>query len=338
MISLATVAGEGFLLILTLIIIITLATCLVKVYTRSSPRPKRSESYNKLWVNGNKNSGGFPKTRFQLSNTDSRDEDEDEDFCPSQQPPSSTIQTKLPSISRQEEIVENVAYPSLTFASIKNERKKDEEETQDGEVSIEVEKEHPLDMEDQVSGEYGDSFEEEEDEEEESEGGTARDEKIPITPPPYPPNLDHFEEIYDVANHGPRHICKSTHVKESASPDEQDTVTQPPNEGAMVAMVTQGEDYDTVLNHRIKKPRDIEDVEVIYDVVVNQLSTRKESVSKVSPPQPPVDAYAMCTIRPISELPISTSEPYETLPVSTNEAYEPHEAAEWECRAYDSVV
>lgn len=81
--------------------------------------------------------------------------------------------------------------------------------------------------------------------------------------------------------------------------------------------------YDDIkMNRKIRKPRNIEDVEEIYDVVVDQLSTRKESVgSKIT-------AYAMYTVpaTTMSELPTTVNMSYEAgdgVEVGMNLAYLP---------------
>ena len=70
-------------------------------------------------------------------------------------------------------------------------------------------------------------------------------------------------------------------------------VTKTPQEGKIP-------EYATVaMNRKTKKPRNVKAVEGIYDVVVNQLATRKASSSTPSHVEP----YAVCTLPALSKVP-----------------------------------
>ena len=370
--SLVTVSGEAFL---CLVIIIVLGICLVRAPRH---RPKHAESYNNLWVHTRNNYGGLA---FGMSDMEPRDDDEDEeDSSPNTQPPDKNLSTSrqaenvdsfvLPGLTfasaRSEEekeeerqVVENMVFPALTFASTT----KEEDKRQDGDggvldqVSVEVEeqeepgKEGFLGYTGQTTMESADSSdfceeeeeEEEEDEEqvaeaEENEVGAAFQQNSSTTYPKKQNDLSHIEEIYaEVSRHTPREKVKASDSNERS--EEEATGIQPPQ---VVVPQTGAEYDDVVLNRRIKKPKNIEDVEEIYDVVVNQLTMRKDSTSTASSHSKALHskAYAVYTIPAAYEFPISTNKAYapsDNVTVSTNEAYKPFDAVKRECHAYDSV-
>ena len=352
MISLLTVSGGALLILLTLITITILAIRLLKV---SIKRPKHSESYDQLWVRTANNSGGFPtSSAFGMSNImGTREDDEDEEDCsPSSQPPNKSLETRLVSTSRQVDNMEGVVFPSLTFMTTKHVEEKEEDRENGGglpgQVSPGVETEEPRDGEclgdatSQTTVESAESSEycEEEIEEEESENevGTVSLQTVPIT---RQDNLGYVEEILYAEVHCPRKkVDKRSDPKEAES-ENDDTMTQPPQQqsAAVAAAVPESREYDDIVSsdRRIKKPRNIEDVEEIYDVVVNQLATRKDSTST---PTPRVKAYAVYTVPAPYEVPISTNEAYapsENVPVLTNAAYKTCEEVKSEGHAYDSV-
>ena len=334
-ISLVTASGGAFLLLLTLITITILAVRLLRV---SITRPKRSKSYDQLWVRTGNNSGGFPtSSAFGMSNImGTREDDEDEEDCsPSSQPPNKSLETRIASTSRQVENMEGIVFPSLTFVTTKH-VEEEEEDRKDGgclpgQVSLGVETEVPRYGEclgDQNTVESAESSEycEEEVEEEESENEEVGTVSLQTVPIPRQDSLGPIEEIYDeVSSHGPR---KKVDKRSDPKSENDDTMTQPPQQSAAVDATVpgSGEDDDIVLSdRRIKKPRNIEEVEEIYDVVVNQLATRKDSTSTLISR---VKAYAVVTVPAPYELPVPTNEAYapnEYVPVSTNEAYAPNE-------------
>ena len=374
--SLVTVSGEAFLLILCLVIIIVLGICLVRAPRH---RPKHAESYNNLWVHMRNNYGGLA---FGMSDMEPRDDDEDEeDSSPNTQPPDKCLSTSrqaenidsfvLPGLTfasaRSEEekeeerqVVENMVFPALTFASTT----KEEDKRQDGDggvldqVSVEVEEQEEPGKEGflgddvtgqttMVSADSSDYCEEEEEEEEDEEQVTEMEEKDvsvafqqnpPTTYPKKQNDLSHIEEIYaEVSRHTPREKVKASDSDERS--EEEATGLQPPQ---VVVPQTGAEYDDVVLNRRIKKPKNIEDVEEIYDVVVNQLTTRKDSTSTASSHSKALHskAYAVYTIPAAYEFPISTNKAYapsDNVTVSTNEAYKPFDAVKRECHTYDSV-
>jgi hypothetical protein len=333
-ISQGTASGGAFLLLLTLITITILAVCLLRV---SITRPKRSKSYDQLWVRTGNNSGGFPtSSAFGMSNImGTREDDEDEEDCsPSSQPPNKSLETRIASTSRQVENMEGIVFPSLTFVTTKH-VEEEEEDRKDGgclpgQVSLGVETEVPRcgeclgDATSQNTVESAESSEycEEEVEEEESENEEVGTVSLQTVPIPRQDNLGHIEEIYDeVLSHGPR---KKVDKRSDPKSENDDTMTQPPQQSAAVdATVPESGEYDDIVlsDRRIKKPRNVEEVEEIYDVVVNQLATRKDSTSTLISR---VKAYAVVTVPAPYELPVPTNEAYalsENVPVSTNEAY-----------------
>ena len=75
--------------------------------------------------------------------------------------------------------------------------------------------------------------------------------------------------------------------KEAEDEDESSTIKVP--------QIAEGEElYDTAVNcGRMKKPKNVENVEEIYDVVVSQLATRNNNQDRMVPR---VAAYAVCTV------------------------------------------
>ena len=77
-------------------------------------------------------------------------------------------------------------------------------------------------------------------------------------------------------------------------------------------------EYATVaMNHKTKKPRNVKAVEGIYDVVVNQLATRKASSSTPSHVEP----YAVCTLPTLSKVPRNQCAVGKDSPAATDDKY-----------------
>ena len=134
-------------------------------------------------------------------------------------------------------------------------------------------------------------------------------------PPPAPVDFDSIEDIYvEVGTYSPE-----ADTSDSEGIEDEETMTRNSQEN-----VECGE-YDVIaMNRRIKKPRNIGDVEEIYDVVVNQLATGKDSSSKIQHlptlPSSTVHAHAVTTV------PKSTvqTNAVTTVPTSTVQRVHPY--------------
>ena len=96
-------------------------------------------------------------------------------------------------------------------------------------------------------------------------------------------------------------FSKEMHVEVNSN--KQKKSVSPTKNCAAVTKTPQEEtfpEYTTVaMNHKTKKSRSVKVVEEIYDVVVNQLATRKASSS--IPPR--VEPYAVCTLPALCKAP-----------------------------------
>ena len=114
-------------------------------------------------------------------------------------------------------------------------------------------------------------------------------------PPPAPVDFDSIEDIYvEVGTYSPE-----ADTSDSEGIEDEETMTQNSQNNDECG------EYDVIaMNRRIKKPRNIENVEEIYDVVVNQLATGKDSSSKIQhlPTVPSSTVHA----RPVIIVPKST--------------------------------
>ena len=116
------------------------------------------------------------------------------------------------------------------------------------------------------------------------------------------------------------HFSKDMHVEGGSSNKLKKAVplTKKP---AAVTKTPQEEkfpEYATVaMNRKTKKPRNVKAVEGIYDVVVNQLATRKASSSTPSRVEP----YAVCTLPAVSKVLRSQCAIGKDSPASTDEEY-----------------
>ena len=98
------------------------------------------------------------------------------------------------------------------------------------------------------------------------------------------------------------HFSKDMNV-EGGSSNKRKQAVPPTKKPAAVTETPQEEkfpEYATVaMNRKTKKPRNVKAVEGMYDVVVNQLATRKASSSTPSHVEP----YAVCTLPALSKVP-----------------------------------
>ena len=147
--------------------------------------------------------------------------------------------------------------------------------------------------------------------------------------PEKPQDLESIEEIYvSVASHAREESAQTT---DSESENGEDVILQFPQECA--AVTPQGSEYDYIESsqRRIKKPKNIKDVEEMYDVVVNQLATRKNSETSSS-----IQPYS---VPAPYEVAISSSKGYaasESVPVTKNEAYGASEGGKIKGHTYDT--
>ena len=115
-------------------------------------------------------------------------------------------------------------------------------------------------------------------------------------------------------------FSKEMHV-EGGSSNRQKQPVPPTKKPAAVTKTPQEEKfpkYATVaMNRKTKKPRNVKPVEGIYDVVVNQLATRKASSS--TPPH--VEPYAVCTLPALSTVPRNQCAIGKDSPAATDEEY-----------------
>ena len=105
---------------------------------------------------------------------------------------------------------------------------------------------------------------------------------------------------------------KAIHSTEKQSVDEKAT-TKPPQKGMQVVAKC-NENATVAMN---QKPRKVKVVEEIYDVIVNQLATRKAS----SPTPPHVEPYVVCTLPALSKVPQYQCAVGKDSPATTDEGY-----------------
>ena len=144
-----------------------------------------------------------------------------------------------------------------------------------------------------------------------------------------PQDLESIEENVYVASHAQEDLAETTASRPTHS---EDVILQLPQECAAVR--PQGSEYDYIesLHRRIKKPKNIKDVEEMYDVVVNQLATRKNSETSSS-----IQPYS---VPAPYEVAMSNNKAYalsESVPVSKNEAYGASEGGKIKGNTYDTV-
>ena len=147
--------------------------------------------------------------------------------------------------------------------------------------------------------------------------------------PQKPQDFESIEEMYvSVASHVREGSAETT---DSESIDCEDKTIQLPQECA--AVTPQGSEYDYIesSHRRIKKPKNIKDVEEVYDVVVNQLATRKNSETSSS-----IQPYS---VPAPYEVAMSSNKAYaltESVPVIKNEAYGASEGGKIKGHTYDT--
>ena len=144
-----------------------------------------------------------------------------------------------------------------------------------------------------------------------------------------PQDLESIEENVYVTSHAQEDLAETTASRPTHS---EDVILQLPQECAAVR--PQGSEYDYIesLHRRIKKPKNIKDVEEMYDVVVNQLATRKNSETSSS-----IQPYS---VPAPYEVAMSNNKAYalsESVPVSKNEAYGASEGGKIKGNTYDTV-
>ena len=265
---------------------------------------------------------GFGRRKaHDAADVEYRDDDEDEEDCSPSQPANSD---GIRQHTRPFESVGNIVFPSLTFARI-NTEPRESEACVLNQASIEIEQ--PLEN---TIGQVPQGGETGSEDEEESNDGVISHQTSHNIFSQNQADLDNIEEIYvEVANHSLRRKKRAEEEtnseEETESEEEEGTATSATGEDSATAAPQGGEYDDIVTNRRLKKPRNIDDVEEIYDVVVNQLATRKDSTAGR------IKAYAVYTVPAPSVVPISLNEAYtpnESVPLSTNEAYASTEGAE----------
>ena len=114
-------------------------------------------------------------------------------------------------------------------------------------------------------------------------------------------------------------FLKEMHVEGGSSNKRKQAVPQTKKPAAVTKTPQEGKfpKYATVaMNRKTKKPSNVKAVEGIYDVVVNQLATRKASSSTL----PHVEPYAVCTLPALSEVPQNQGAVGKSSP-ETNEEY-----------------
>ena len=108
---------------------------------------------------------------------------------------------------------------------------------------------------------------------------------------------------------------------EGDSRNKQINIVPPTKNCAAVTKTPQEENFpeyaSVAMNHKSKKSRSVKVVEDIYDVVVNQLATRKASSS--IPPH--VEPYAVCTLPALCKAPQNQCAVGKDSPPATDEEY-----------------
>ena len=329
MISMATLSGESLLLIIIVTSLLVLCLCKLKVCAKRRKNSIKAPS-NKLWVHGHENfSNPLVTSAFGGSGTSSkdsdstRDDDVDDDLSPVPQPPAKFMSEIFRARdNRFGAIDSDIVAPTQTFVMVEKEpvnltgepvntaqgdvrQKVEPYETQEKEKEKEKEKE--IDRRDFAEN-LGTDREGNDDEIAASQG-------VPV-------DMESVEEIYvEIPNRTPERVSiasgEDTEWEETEYEDD-DTTAQSEATPATYQDSAQAENYYDDVYRRIKKPKNIDDVEEIYDIVVNQLASRKDSV--VSRPMP----YAVCTLPVTIPVCIDTNEAYEVreeVHVCTNEAY-----------------
>ena len=295
-ISLATVLVEALLLILTTTIILVIG--LLRIMSMRTRKSSQSSHYDKLWVHTNQSPIGFSSNACRQKNkviTGNKRDYENKKLTFLTQSPQSYENWQE---TEHNKSLENVVFQNLTFSSKQQEQEielRKNENTRQTFADVEtVSLGNGKGLYDITSQTPMETMKAEE--------GNKLTQMVKLTSPNKVP-IDSIEETHI-------EVAGTSERVETPDSENEDTMTQTCEEGAQVA---QGGEYDdTVLE---KKPRTVEGVDEIYDVIENQGATRNDSkilcveayAVHTIPVVPRVDAYAVCSLPTISKGPVSSN-------------------------------
>ena len=330
MISMATLSGESLLLIIIVTTLLVLCLCKLKFCAKRRKSSIKAPS-NKLWVHGHENfSNPLVTSAFGGSGTSSkdgdstRDDDVDDDLSPVPQPPAKFMSEIFRARdNRFGAIDSDIVVPTQTFVMVEKEPVNltgEPVNTTQGDVRQKVE---PYETQEKEKEKEIDRCDFAENLETDREGNddviaASQGQGVPV-------DMESVEEIYvEIPNRIPERVSIASGEDtewdtewEDTEYEDDDTTAQSEATPATYQDSAQAEKYydDISMHRKIKKPKNIDDVEEIYDIVVNQLASRKDSV--VSRPMP----YTLPVTTPVC---VGTNEAYEVreeVHVCTNEAY-----------------
>ena len=297
-ISLATVLVEALLLILTTTIILVIG--LLRIMSMRTHKNSQSSHYDKLWVHTNQSPIGFSSNACRRKNkviTGNKRDYENKKLTFLTQSPQSYENWQE---TEHFKSLENAVFQNVIFASKQQEQKIElrKKENTPSQTFVDVETvslgngKGLYDVTSQIPMETT-----------KGEEDNKLTQMVKFTSPNKVP-MDSIEETHiEDACHG------TSERVETPDSENEDTMTQTCEEGAVAQ---DGEYDDTVLQ---KKPRTVEGVDEIYDVIENQEATRNDSqipcveayAVHTIPVVPCVDAYAVCSLPTISKGPVSAN-------------------------------